>query len=247
MVMLGPDGSWILLHGLGDGPSTATGLADHLRAGGASVLAPDLAHLVDADGTATIEHVATAVAAAARASRRPGAIWWLAGHSLGGLVAIDLAERLEGVRGVALLEGSIRPADAEAVRPYAVAPPAGDGYGLLLSELIAAPARSAIASRYLAQLTLTPPSFFRALAAELVGRQAEFAERFRRLVMPRLYVTSTESRAARASPASTLVATGAEIVVMEGTDHWLHAERPEETARVLLRWIDRVTSPSAPD
>jgi hypothetical protein len=69
---------------LGDGPSTAAGLADHLRAGGGSVLAPDLAHLVDADGTpATIDHVATAVATAVLASSRPGATWWLAGHSLG--------------------------------------------------------------------------------------------------------------------------------------------------------------------
>jgi pimeloyl-ACP methyl ester carboxylesterase len=166
VVMLGPDGSWILLHGLGDGPSTAAGLADHLRAGGGSVLAPDLAHLVDAEGTmATIEHVATAVATAALASSWPGATWWLAGHSLGGLVAIELAERLEGVRGLALLEGSIRPADAEAVRRYAAPPPAGDGYGLLLPR-----------------------------AGGGVGRS-----------------------------------------------------RPEETARVLLQWIDRVTSPSAPD
>lgn len=230
-----------MLHGLGDGPSAWSGLAEHLRARGDFLLTPDLARLVDADRpTPTIELMATAVATAALASRPPGASWFLAGHSMGGLVAIALAERLEGVRGLALIEGSIRPGDAEVVRPYAASPPEGDGYGRLLTELTSAPSRSVIDESYLANLTRTPPTLFRALAGELVARQAEFAARFQRLALPRLYLASTESRAACSSPPETLVATGAEIMTLGGTNHWLHAERPRETADVLLQWSARI-------
>ncbi len=237
--------SWILLHGLGDGPSTWTGLADQLRSHGDSVMVPDLTELVDAEpAMATIETAATAVARAVRTATRPETGWLLVGHSLGGLVAIALAEQLEGVRGVALIEGSIRPGDADVVRGYAAA---GDGYGRLLAELTGAASRSAIEETYLANLRRTPPSMFWALAGELVARQVEFSGRFARLALPRIYLASTDSRAACASPVATLAATGADVATVPETNHWLHAERPNETADILLDWSARLGHLEPPD
>lgn len=113
--------TFLLLHGLGATGAVWHGMERELRAGGAATLAPDLpGHGAAAAPSAyDVAHLATAVAACVPA----GARVVVAGHSLGGYVALALASGAFGFtpRAVLSLGAKLNFSDADRARGADVA------------------------------------------------------------------------------------------------------------------------------
>ena len=213
-----------------------------------AALSPDLLGYGEhaAQSAATLEAQADHVAAAAASLGEPTV---LVGHSLGGVVAVLVAERHPHlVAGLVSIEGNMAPSDAffsatlaslsaDAVVARLAAAQADPEAWLRAADLPPTPARAALARRW---LTRQKPEALRAAARAVVG--TTFADVWPRRVTAVLRATPYALLAGeRSAPAWAVPEAvrdsvrGSEIVPRTG--HFLPSEAPAEVGAALHRLI----------
>ncbi len=158
------------------------------------------------------------------------------GHSAGALVALQLAEQSPVVKGVALLEGSLRSTDAAAVSAYVDSAPSDEGR----LRLIAAHSTDPTQARYIANVRRCDPELFATLAALVVTGFAEARRHASGLHLPILYVAGRSASADAEAELDLLRGAGLEVTVVAHAGHWPHVDRPDSVAAILNQWADRV-------
>ncbi|MGM0578205.1 MAG: alpha/beta fold hydrolase [Myxococcota bacterium] len=224
----------LLLHGLGDGPASFGALRRRLEACGLAVRAPRLDTVCGQLAAPSFEALAEAIAVADE-TREPRHRTTIIGHSLGALVGVAMAERIDDA-GLVVLEGSLHAHDEETVRAF-LCRGDGDGLGRLIRALEGA-ADSSLPATYLPAARRTDPVVFCGMAAELVTRRQEMADRFRRLRRPRLYLAGDDSAGALARDFAQAEddEPGLRVEVVQGAGHWPHVDQPDAVWESIHRW-----------
>jgi pimeloyl-ACP methyl ester carboxylesterase len=250
----------VLLHGVGGGrqgfPATGAALAglgfrvlaaDQPGYGLSALIEPyDLAGMAEA----VRRLIAWAAADAGGSRGAEAARALIVGHSMGGMVAQELAARTPGhVR--ALVLAATSPAfgspdgawQAEFLRSRFAPLDAGLGMAGLAKQLVAAmagrgarPERLAEAERLMAGV---PEATYRRALAALV--RFDRREALARIAVPTLVVTGEDDRTAAPEVAKRMAAriAGAELAIVPATGHLLMLEQPEAFDPVLLDFVAR--------
>ena len=231
---------WIILPGLADAPATSRRFGEHLIANGGTCWIPDLRDYAGAaedysdvriEGIA--ERLILDVPAAARDAEKI-----VVGHSLGAYVGIALGEQESSVAGLVAIEGSFTKGNAVIVSQFAAVAGEHVGYQKLIDTL---DGRSQLPGleRYLDHVRATPPVLFSRLVEELVGRWEEFADRFKALPLPKLYIAGERSvgQAAYAFANATLTYPST-VVVVPGVQHWVHIEAADAAVHAIRGWAE---------
>jgi len=254
----------VLLHGVGGGrqgfPQTGAALAglgfrvlaaDQPGYGLSALIEPyDLAGMADA----VRRLIVWAAGDAGRSQGEAAARALIVGHSMGGMVAQELAARTpEHVR--ALVLAATSPAfgspdgawQAEFLRSRFAPLDAGLGMAGLAKQLVASmagrgarPERLAEAERLMAGV---PEATYRRALAALV--RFDRREALARIAVPTLVVTGEDDRTAAPEVARRMAAriAGAEVAIVPATGHLLMLEQPEAFDPVLLDFVTRRVLP----
>jgi len=233
---------WVLLHGLGDAPSTFSTLSELLVNSGNHVLIPDLNRLWPelANGEPSpsrrlADGLIERIAVWRGDTRTP---LYVCGHSVGAFVAIALAQKISAIAGIAVLEGSLRSTDALAVGRYLDEEGNDSGRRRLLASLMALPSRPRLLE-YVTSVEATDPDFFRRLALEVVEQHEEARRQLSELRMPILYLAGAQSPGAGAAELAPIQSIdGGSVIVVKDAGHWVHIDAPADVARHLSEWAD---------
>lgn len=178
----------------------------------------------------------------------------IVGHSMGGMVAQELAARAPQHVG-ALVLAATSPAfgspdgtwQADFLRSRFAPLDAGLGMQGLAAQLVpamagreAVPARLAEAQALMAGV---PETTYRSALAALV--RFDRREALARIAVPTLVVTGEDDRTAAPEVARRMAAriAGAELAIVPATGHLLMLEQPEAFDRVLLDFVERRATP----
>lgn len=167
----------------------------------------------------------------------------LAGHSMGGVVALLLAERLPGlVRGVADIDGNKSPDDCTFSGRAATSTLAGflaGGFDALRAQVYGAGLEDPAQRGYHASMCLADPASYHLNSRELVelsGRR-DLAARLAALRCPRVYVAGAPGGASAASR-RLLAEAAVPVVEIAPSGHWPFHDRPDDFAAALLAFLD---------
>ncbi len=244
----------VLLHGVGGGrqgfPATGAALAglgfrvlaaDQPGYGLSAPIDPyDLAGMADA--VRRLIDWAAGEAGPSRGGEAARAL--VVGHSMGGMVALELAARTPAhVRALVLAATPDGAWQAEFLRSRFAPLDAGLGMPGLAKQLVAAmagraarPERLAEAERLMAGV---PEATYRRALAALV--RFDRREALARIAVPTLVVTGEDDRTAAPEVARRMAAriAGAEVAIVPATGHLLMLEQPEAFDPVLLDFVAR--------
>lgn len=162
----------------------------------------------------------------------------LVGHSMGGTIALLMAERApDRVTGLLIAEGNLRPEDATLSRKLAAM--GEEGVRAALPTLIGQFARSGLEGRaddllYASTLSRCSPGALWRCSAELVRTSDTpgLLDRFLNLPIPRTYVYG-EHTSGLEPLIDTLRRHGIRTRMIRGAGHSMMAERPDAFAEVL--------------
>lgn len=243
----------VLLHGVGGGRSAWMHTGPMLAALGFRVLAADqpgygLSKAIDPYDMAGMADAVRRLVVWAGGSEEASA--FIVGHSMGGMVAQELAARWpQHVR--ALVLAATSPAfgaaggawQAEFLRSRFAPLDAGLGMAGLAAQLTPSMAgRGAVPERVAEAQALmagVPEPTYRSALAALV--RFDRREALARIAVPTLVVTGEDDRTAAPEVAKRMAAriAGAELVIVPATGHLLMLEQPEPFDRVLADFVQR--------
>lgn len=220
------DSAWLLLHGLGDLPERFEPLAELLRGAGGVTYAPNLSDEYEECVPQTFDTLAQRVFAEfnRRHSDRKS---FVVGHSMGGQVAICVAQQQPLIAGLVLLEASLHTQDAEAVGRYLDEPGRRSGRERLIARLLEAAPDDPIAMLYVESLRTVDSVTFGKMAAETVARQREMAATYAALECNKLQI-SGELNHGRFWREST-------NYICPGAGHWVHLDAPALCWALILQ------------
>lgn len=251
----------VLLHGVGGGRSAWMHTGPMLAALGFRVLAADqpgygLSKAIDPyDMAGMADAVRRLVVWAAGGDETAKA--FIVGHSMGGMVAQELAARWPG-HVAALVLAATSPAfgaaggawQAEFLRSRFAPLDAGLGMAGLAAQLTPSMAgRNAVPERVAEAQALmagVPEPTYRSALAALV--RFDRREALARIAVPTLVVTGEDDRTAAPEVAKRMAAriAGAELVIVPATGHLLMLEQPEPFDRVLADFVQRRVPGASP-
>ncbi|MEZ4388597.1 MAG: alpha/beta hydrolase [Candidatus Krumholzibacteriia bacterium] len=236
---------WI--HGLGESGLCFEGVLDHPTLSRRRHLAPDLPGYGRTAWPGTVAGLAETADLladlAADLARGPVAV---AGHSLGGVVALLVAERHPGlVRGVVDIDGNTSVGDCtfsgQAARQDLASFEAG-GFDALRDAVHAAGVDDPAQRGYYASLRLAHPATFHRHSQELVAwsERRDLARRRAALRCPLLYVAGAPGGAC-AESRRLLAEAGVAVAEVAPSGHWPFIDQPEAFVAVVdsfLREVD---------
>jgi pimeloyl-ACP methyl ester carboxylesterase len=239
----------VWIHGLGESGLCFEGILAHPRLQGRRHLVPDLpgygrspAGNPPRDFAGVTDHLAAWLGARGE----PAAD--LVGHSLGGVLALILAERHPArVRRVVDVEGNKSPADCVySGRALAWSPQdfAREGFDLLRAALRRAAVGDPAVLGYLRSLAMTDPGTFWRHAAELVqvSGTETLAARLVALKVPAHYIAGSPGGASERSLAL-LETAGCATTRVAPSGHWPFIDQPGGFAEVLGTILDAGHAP----
>lgn len=234
---------WI--HGLGESGLCFEEIALHRGLAGRRQLVPDLpgyGRSLRPPEPTSLEAQADGLAKLI-AARCPGPAV-LVGHSLGGVVALLLAERHpEAVAGLIDIDGNISRADCVFSGRAAAAPLTAflEGkYARLLDQIYLDGVGDPALRGYYASLRLAWPEAFHRNSAELVAlsEPEDLARRLAALPMPSLYIAGRPGGASQRS-IGLLAEAGVEVEEVSPSGHWPFIGQPERFIASLLPFLER--------
>ncbi len=236
----------VWIHGLGESGLCFEGLLAEERWRDRRHLVPDLSGYGRAERTdAPLPLAGLADGVAAWLDHRGISHAVVVGHSMGGVVALLLAERYPGrvaavidVEGNKTIDDCVYSSAAEGVSPAEFA---ARGFDRLRAG-VAAKARGDLASRtYGESLRLAEPRQFHANALELVelSRGGTLARRLAGLPVPQLYVGGVP-RGAGPRTLEAVAGAGLPFVLIENAGHWPFLDRPDAFASALHEFLVRL-------
>jgi pimeloyl-ACP methyl ester carboxylesterase len=229
--------AWLMLHGLGDLPERFEPLAKLLRANGAATYAPNLSTEYERCVPQTFDVLAQRVFADFSARYATCERLFVIGHSMGGQVAVCVAEQHPNIAGLVLLEGSLHPQDAEAVGRYIDKPgQERPGRNRLIQRLLDAAADDPIAMLYVDALRTVDPETFAKMAAETVKRQPEMAERYLNVGCQKLQISGALNHG-RFKPL------GPSHRLCPDAGHWVHLDQPSHCLECILLQLSNRSAP----
>jgi pimeloyl-ACP methyl ester carboxylesterase len=166
----------------------------------------------------------------------------LAGHSMGGVLGLLLAERHpEQVRAFVDIDGNVSPDDCtfsrQAVAQDLAAFAAG-GFDALRDRVYAAGVDAPAQRGYYASLRQAQPATFHRHSRELVQWSAEGMLAARRTVLPcpRVYIAGAPGGASETSRRQLAVA-GMPVVEISPSGHWPFVDQPDRFVDVLVSFL----------
>lgn len=169
------------------------------------------------------------------------------GHSLGGVVALLLAERHpETVAGLIDIDGNISRADCVFSGRAASAPLetfVAERFGRLLDQIYLEGVDDPALRGYYASLRLAWPEAFHQNSAELVAlsEPEDLARRLAALPVPKLYIAGRPGGASQHS-IELLAEAGVEVAEVAPSGHWPFLDQPERFIAALHPFLERERS-----
>jgi pimeloyl-ACP methyl ester carboxylesterase len=235
----GPEIVWI--HGLGEWSTSFDPVAGHLALSGFSHVLPDLPGYGRSpwpEQPDDLEQVAERLAAWI-GERRPVLI----GHSMGGVLAILVAERV-AVRAVIDVDGNLSSGDctfSAQASAYAVDDFAAHGLAAMRADVYQRGQADMALRSYHGAMCVASPRVYHRHAANLVAMSAPetLVTRLARLAAPTLFVAGVPDGVCAHSRAL-LDRHGVRWIGLEPAGHWVHLDQPDAFASAVAGFLNEV-------
>ena len=240
-----PRGTILFVHGLGESGLCFEHLLDRSELAPWRLLVPDLPGYGRtppvSDEPLSLAGLADWLAAWIRARRTTPAV--ILGHSMGGVVALLLAERHpELVRAVIDVDGNKSPEDCVFSSRAGQWDRAGflaGGFDKLRETIRRRGRQDPAQAGYHRSLLLADAAAYHRHSGELVAMSAreDMARRLRALPVPVLYVAGVPGGASRRTH-ELLAAAGVATACIEPSGHWPFIDRPDDFCAAVRAWLD---------
>ena len=233
----------VWIHGLGESGLCFEGVAAHARLGSWRHLLPDMPGYgrsawppVPLGLQGTVDHLAGWL------RQHAATPVWVVGHSLGGVLAILLAERHPGVvRGLVDVDGNLSSDDcvfSAQAEAWSLDPFIHHGFEVLCQQVYRGGVEDKAQRGYYASLRLADPRTFHRHATELVAlsRAGDLARRLAGLPVPHRYIAGVP-RGVSPGSRSLLRRAGVASQDIQPAGHWPFIDQADAFATALARFL----------
>jgi len=236
----------LFLHGLGESGLCFEAIILHPALKGLRSLVPDLpGYGRTARPPESMDFTMIADHAGAWLASREGGPVILVGHSMGGVLALVLAERHPGlVSGVVDVDGNKSAGDCKfsgRAASQSLDDFCAEGYDALCEDVFRAGLDDTAMEGYHASLRLCDARAFHGNACELVSLSEDetMANRLATLPVPAFYIAGAPGGACRRS-LELLDLAGVPCTVIERSGHWPFVDQPDRFAETLVRIVSEM-------